>query len=445
MRLQGHLAFTLLCLFLGPSPVAGQEASAVPPEGTTSPESTAPGSELSGAPVDIVIGPSRKELDPLAVPDALCEGPASSCATIIKVLRNDLRISGYFRIIPPATYLANPQTEPIDAPRYADWFNVGAKYMIRARVQGEGGTHRLTFKLYNVVDRQPIATTDASSNGVGTGGLREKAHAFADAVILALTGKPGLFRSRIAFSAKTGAWTRGIYVMDMDGQSLKPVISDEHINALPSFAGDALLYTHQEEGKDPVLMRGGKPLSKSPGKYRKADLGPGGLYAVSVDTGRTSNIWLLDASGTLTRNLTRGLGDNVSPSWSPDGRYITFVSSRSGTPQVHIMNGDGSGQRRLTMAGAYNSTPDFGPDGTIVFAGMDEGHSDLFTVDLAGNMKRLTQGQGSNLDPVWSPDGRWIAFVSTRDGRRIWLMTADGRHQFPLTRSMSCATPAWRR
>jgi len=80
-----------------------------------------------------------------------------------------------------------------------------------------------------------------------------------------------------------------------------------------------------------------------------------------------------------------------------------------------------------------------------VFAGMDEGHSDLFTVDLAGNMKRLTQGQGSNLDPVWSPDGRWIAFVSTRDGRRIWLMTADGRHQFPLTRSMSCATPAWRR
>jgi TolB protein len=174
-------------------------------------------------------------------------------------------------------------------------------------------------------------------------------------------------------------------------------------------------------------------------------MGPSGVYAVSVDTGHTSDIWLLDASGKLTRNLTKGRGDNVSPSWSPDGRYITFVSSRSGTPQVHIMNSDGSGQRRLTMAGAYNSTPDFGPDGKIVFAGLDEGHSDLFTVDLAGNIERLTQGQGSNLDPVWSPDGRWIAYVSTRDGRRIWLMTADGRHQFPLTRSMSCATPTWRR
>ena len=441
MRSLGCLAITALCLWLCQATVSAQEA-------TTPPAVEAPGvvPGAGPAPVDIVIGPSRKELDPIAIPKALCEGPEASCATIVQVLRNDLRISGYFRVIPPETYLADPQLEPLDAPRFADWFNVGAKYLIRVRVQGEGGTHRLTFKLYNVVDRQPIATTDGGANGVGSQGLREKAHAFADAVIFSLSGKPGLFRSRIAFSAKTGAWTRGIYAMDMDGHGLKIVVSDDHINALPSFAGDALLYTHQEEGKDPVLMRGREPLSKEKSaKFRRADMGPSGVYAVSVDTGHTSDIWLLDASGKLTRNLTKGRGDNVSPSWSPDGRYITFVSSRSGTPQVHIMNSDGSGQRRLTMAGAYNSTPDFGPDGKIVFAGLDEGHSDLFTVDLAGNIERLTQGQGSNLDPVWSPDCRWIAYVSTRDGRRIWLMTADGRHQFPLTRSMSCATPTWRR
>ena len=108
------------------------------------------------------------------------------------------------------------------------------------------------------------------------------------------------------------------------------------------------------------------------------------------------------------------------------------------------MNGDGSNLRRLTMAGAYNSTPDFGPDGLVVFAGMDEGHSDLFTVDMAGNIRRLTQGQGSNKDPIWSPDGRWIAFISNRDGQRIWVMSADGRYQFPISQKPgSFSTPDW--
>ena len=96
------------------------------------------------------------------------------------------------------------------------------------------------------------------------------------------------------------------------------------------------------------------------------------------------------------------------------------------------------------MAGAYNSTPDFGPDGLVVFAGMDGGHSDLFTVDMAGNIRRLTQGQGSNKDPIWSPDGRWIVFVSNRDGQRIWVMSADGRYQFPISKKPgSYSTPDW--
>ncbi|MCA9523496.1 MAG: PD40 domain-containing protein, partial [Myxococcales bacterium] len=111
------------------------------------------------------------------------------------------------------------------------------------------------------------------------------------------------------------------------------------------------------------------------------------------------------------------------------------------------MNSDGSGQRRLTFAGSYNTEPDFGPNGLIVFSTQIDGKYDILTVDMAGNLQRITQDQGSNQSPTWSPDGRYIAFVSNRGGkRRIWIATADGRFQMPITeKSGGYRSLAWSR
>ena len=72
---------------------------------------------------------------------------------------------------------------------------------------------------------------------------------------------------------------------------------------------------------------------------------------------------------------------------------------------------------------------------------------DIFTVDLSGNLTRLTQDQGSNKDPTWSPDGRYVAFLSNREGGwKVWIMTDDGRYQFPISDSAGgYATPDWGR
>ncbi len=78
---------------------------------------------------------------------------------------------------------------------------------------------------------------------------------------------------------------------------------------------------------------------------------------------------------------------------------------------------------------------------------MDEAASDIFIVDLQGTITRVTQDQGSNKDPTFSPDGRHVAFVSTREGKvRIFLSTEDGRFQFPITeKSRSYSTLFWAR
>lgn len=425
------LSLALATVWLGNGPALAQEGLGALPE-------------LPGEGIEVVVAPSTKELDPVAIPDALCAGSGDICTSVVSILRNDLTLSGFFHIVNSDTYLVKPEDEPIDSPNWAGWFDVGAKYLIRADVRtGPEGTN-LEFRLHNIVEKTLIETQNYSWKKVPKGAVRAKTHAFANSVIEVLTGQPGLFGSRIAYSAKTTRWTRGIYVMDMDGYGAKAIIADDRINALPNFGKSGVFHTSQGEGEDPQLYLSGKPFSKSPGKYRRAAQSSQGQIAVSVDTGSGSNIWLMGPSGKLTRNLTQGNGDNISPSWSPSGTQITFVSNRSGGPQIFIMNADGTGQRRLSMAGAYNSTPDFGPDGLVVFAGMDEGHSDLFTVDMSGNIRRLTQGQGSNKDPIWSPDGRWIAFVSNRTGQRIWVMSADGRHQYPISQKAgSFSTPDW--
>ena len=83
----------------------------------------------------------------------------------------------------------------------------------------------------------------------------------------------------------------------------------------------------------------------------------------------------------------------------------------------------------------------------IAFTARDERYRfDVFTVSVnSGEIVRLTQDQGNNEEPSWSPDGRYIVFTSTRGGaQRVWVMTADGAHQTFITpKGGGYSTPAW--
>ena len=125
--------------------------------------------------------------------------------------------------------------------------------------------------------------------------------------------------------------------------------------------------------------------------------------------------------------------------FSPDGRRVAFVSTRSGVPEIWISDPDGSNAVQLTSTGARDTNcPHWSPDGqAIAFSSTleGEGEFDVYVVPAAGGKpRRLTSHPAIDLNPRFSRDGEWIYFASTRSGDyRVWKMPAAGGDAVQVT------------
>jgi TolB protein len=109
------------------------------------------------------------------------------------------------------------------------------------------------------------------------------------------------------------------------------------------------------------------------------------------------------------------------------------------------MNADGSNQQRLTRRGNYNQTPRWCPRKDvplIAFTARDEKYNyDIFTINPdTGEMVRITEGHGSNQNPSWAPNGRALAYESSRGG--VWISTFDGRTERQVYKG-NASSPSW--
>ncbi len=114
-------------------------------------------------------------------------------------------------------------------------------------------------------------------------------------------------------------------------------------------------------------------------------------------------------------------GSNSAPSWSPDGATLAVALTREGLTQIHLVSSSG-GQPpvRLTSSSGIDTEPAYSPDGRFIYFTSDRGGSpQIYRVDAQGGgaATRVTFGTPYNVSPRVSPDGRTLAYVSRRDGR----------------------------
>ncbi len=404
-----------------PLPIAGQQRPA--PADVPLPQLT----EGPRGPLELEIyGPTR-ELYRIAVPPL--GGHATAAQQARDIARHCLRLVGLFRLVDGTAGVGDPDDLGINA---GLWMGEGAQGVIKGVVNMEGERLSMTLRLFEVV-RGGRPVLDKTYGG-DRGSLRGHVHDFINEVLLYYTGVRGIFGSRILFSRPTRRGGSHVLSVGMDGHGMRQWTRGDGAHILPNFGPrGAVFYTAFDDQDWAKLFRSDleEPVLAEPGLNMGAAMGPGGKMAVVLTRDGNAEIYLATTEGEILARLTHNDAIDVSPAWSPGGDRIAFVSDRDGTPQIYVMGADGSGQTRVTFRGNYNQTPSWCPrcdTPTIAFSGRDGGTFDIFTIEVAtGAMKRLTQFQGSNSDPAWSPDGRLIAFYSSRGG--IHLMNPEGMNQ----------------
>ncbi len=231
----------------------------------------------------------------------------------------------------------------------------------------------------------------------------------------AARGRPG-HDAASAWQIPCLAWLSGLVALWLAVAAHAQNVAD---SAATATAGRAHLAVGGDAAQPTVAPSGGTAQAAEPLLQ---------LLAPSTRYG-SFDLVLLDCAGVEQGMPPQDALGMLEPAWSPDGTQVAFVSYRTGTSQIWVMQADGSQLTNLTRTTSYERNPAWSPDGTrIAFTSNRTGNWDVWVMHADGSQpENLTNNPAYDADPAWSPDGRSLLFASNRSGAfRVWQMAADG-------------------
>ena len=147
--------------------------------------------------------------------------------------------------------------------------------------------------------------------------------------------------------------------------------------------------------------------------------------------------------------LSNQKGNNSAPAWSPDGRKLAISLSKDGNTQIYGINADGTGLQRLTRGNTIDTEPQYSADGRYIYFTSDRGgNPQIYRMSAEGEqaegVKRVTYKQGFVTSPRISPDGKFLAYIANIGGAyRLYILNLATGDAQALTDGTSDESPSF--
>jgi TolB protein len=373
---------------------------------------------------------------------------AAAAKTVADVLWADIEFEEEFDLVSREAAAGVPAATSIETIDYDRWAALGAGFVVLAKVQREAAGFSVALQLVGVSGPSAKKAGFARSyNPCTIRSPRACAHAISDSMHRDIRHLDGVAQTKLAFTsdrmgqqmagrpiANSGS-AKEIYIADYDGANQQQITGNQSLNIAPVWGPDGrtIAYTSYVSRFSDIYLRNiyeTTPPTRPAGGTDGSDAIQNRLPAWSPDGAKIAfvsaraggvDIWVVNRDGSGLRQLTfsnKMSVSNSSPTWSPTGAQIAFTSDRTGSNQIYVIGADGTGLRQLTFGCQGCDRPTWSPLNVIAYtAGAGPGH-DIYALDLSSNQTRqITDGQGSNESPTFAPNGRHIAFVTTRWGK----------------------------
>jgi len=369
------------------------------------------------------------------------------------LIQADLSRSGLFKTLPERDMLTKPTQA--DKVRFRNWRALGQEYLLIGQINENSGKYQIQVQLFDIYKGRQLLGYRLTVTG---NELRRTAHYISDLVYEKLTGKKGVFSSRIAYittSIKANKQkSYKLLVADADGYNPRVIATSKEPLMSPTWSPDnkKIAYVSFESKRSAIYVQTlatGRRVKVS--AYRGINGAPvfspdGTKLALTLSKDGSPDIYVLNLMTKELRKITRSYGIDTEPTWSPDGKSIVYTSDRGGKPQLYQIPSSGGRATRLTYNGDYNARARFSKNGkNIVMVHANRGDYRIAIMDMATRTINVLTAGKYDESPSFSSNGDMILYAS-RKGRRSVLsaVSVDGKMQqnFAFDQG-SVREPAW--